>query len=74
MAKGRVIGYLWEKKGPNEPLDCRVENMAAIARINPNFAALKAELEHKALEIRSGTTINRPANRTERRVRSNGIA
>lgn len=74
VQKGRIIGHEWYKKGPNEPLDCRVLNMAALARVNPNFDRLKIELEKEAERLRLGLrTGNSPAGRG-RRVRSGGIA
>jgi phage terminase large subunit GpA-like protein len=45
---GRLVGYKWVKKGPNEQLDCRAYNLGVFERLNPNLAKIKLRLEKKA--------------------------
>ena len=46
------VTYEWVKiKERNEPLDCRVENMAAYKILNPNMAAIKRRLDLSARRI-----------------------
>jgi len=71
---GTIVGHKWFKLGPNEPLDCRVGNMAAFIRLNKNLRQLKelydAQVEHTRLELPMQT---RPQMRSGRRVRSGGV-
>jgi len=73
MKNGRVVGHEWVKKGPNEPLDCRVENMAALSRLNPNFDLLQKELDKEAEAVRLGIKSSGSAMARGRRVRSSGL-
>jgi len=45
-----IVGHEWAKLGPNEPLDCRTGNLAALARLNPNFTNLKEYLLSQKFE------------------------
>ena len=53
---GRLIGYEWVKKGPNEQLDCRVYNLGVFERLNPNLPKLKLALEKKAASLNVGVS------------------
>lgn len=71
---GVTIGHKWVKLGPNEPLDCRTGNLAALARLNPNFESLQKyyqqQVENIKLELPQAAT---QTYRTGRRVRSAGV-
>jgi terminase, large subunit len=68
---GNIIGHEWYKLGPNEPLDCRVENMAALKKLNPNFARLKMRHDIEAEHIQLNIPVE--TRRTGRRIRSGGV-
>jgi len=46
--KGLLIGYEWEKKGPNEPLDCRAYAIGAFEFLALNLGKRKLRLERLA--------------------------
>lgn len=67
---GALVGYTWVKKGPNEPLDCRVYALGALVFLNPNFGQLKLRLERQAAIARGEHVL---PDKPKRRVLSRGI-
>lgn len=68
--RGVIVGYRWVKTYErNEPLDCRIENMAAYAKLNPNMEAIKMKLDAQAERIKHGLTMS-AGKIKKRRVRS----
>lgn len=71
---GVIVGHKWVKLGPNEPLDCRTGNLAALARLNPNFETIKLYYRQRVENIKlelppaAGQVV-----RSGRRVRSAGV-
>lgn len=45
--RGVLMGYDWVKRGPNEPLDCRVYASAGLEYLNPNMPKMKLRLEQR---------------------------
>lgn len=61
---GQITGHEWVKLGPNEPLDCRIEAMAALTRLNPNLARLQARYAKQA-ELRQELPETEPEGRSD---------
>lgn len=59
---------------PNEPLDLKVYNMAALAIANPNFALLKRKIDRMVEAINHNIVTEPLVMNRGRRVRSRGVA
>ena len=62
---GGVVGHEWHKLGPNEPLDCRVGNLAALARLNPNFNKISRKIDARKDRKKEIEPVRQPSSTEE---------
>lgn len=71
----RKFSYVKISEGtPNEPLDLKVYNMAAVGIANPNFPLLKKRIDRMAEAISKNIVVENINIGRRRRVRSKGVA
>lgn len=56
--RGQLTGYKWEKKGPNEPLDCRAYAIGAFEFLALNLGRRKLRLERLAGSARVAALVD----------------